>query len=231
MEHNYQNTTAIVCAYNEEKTILGILETLLKCTELKEIIVVNDGSTDGTSQVIKNFERFNKLRIIELPENKGKGFAMAEGITNAKSDLLVFVDADLNNFKAEYIKQLIQPLLAGKTKMVIGQPTENILDYRLNPFIALAGERSLFRKDVFPLIEQMKETRFGAETLINLYYKANNMKTLYVDLRGLVHPIKMQKYPFKKSVREYFLAAKQITKTLAMNHILVALTIRNIFFR
>jgi len=232
MGHYYQNIAAIVCAYNEEKTIPCILETLLKCTELKEIIVVNDGSTDGTSQVIKNFERFNKLRIIELPENKGKGYAMAEGITNAKSDLLVFFDADLNNFKAEYIKQLIQQLLDGKAKMVIGQPTENnILDYRLNPFIALAGERALFRKDVFPLIEQMKETRFGVETLINLYYKANNMKTLYVSLRGLVHPIKMQKYSFRKSVREYFLAAKQITKTLAMNHILVALTIRNIFFR
>lgn len=231
MEYNYQNTTAIVCAYNEEKTIPGILETLLKCTELKEIIVVNDGSTDGTLQVIKNFERFNKLKIIELPENKGKGFAMAKGITNAKSDLLVFVDADLNNFKAEYIRQLIQPLLAGKVNMVIGQPTENISDYHLNPFISLAGERALFRKDVFPLIEQMKETRFGVETIINLYYKANNMKTLYVSLRGLVHPIKMQKYSFRKSVREYFLAAKQITKTLVVNHILVALTIRNIFFR
>ena len=50
MEHNNQNATAIMCAYNEKQTIGGILETLLKCTELKEIIVINDGSTDGTQK-------------------------------------------------------------------------------------------------------------------------------------------------------------------------------------
>lgn len=231
MEHNYQNATAIVCAYNEEKTIAGILETLVKCNELDEIIVVNDGSTDGTSKVLRKFIELNKLRIIELLENKGKGFAMAEGIANAQNNLLVFVDADLTSFKIEYIQQLIQPLLEGKANMVIGQPTENVLDYRLNPFIPLAGERALFRDEIFPLIEQMRETRFGVETLINLHYKANNLKILYVSLVGLVHPIKLQKYPFAKSMREYLLAAEQIVKTLMMNYMLVVLTIRNIFLK
>ncbi|MBU1095893.1 MAG: hypothetical protein A2499_03800 [Stygiobacter sp. RIFOXYC12_FULL_38_8] len=226
-----QKATAIMCAYNEMKTIGDILETLLKCTELKEIIVINDGSIDSTSKILEKFIGLNKLRIIELPENRGKGFAMAEGIANAQNNLLVFVDADLTNFKVEYILQLIQPLLEGKANMVIGQPTENVMDYRLNPFISLAGERSLFRDEIFPLIEQMKETRFGVETLINLHYKANNMKTLYVSLWGLVHPIKIQKYPFAKSMREYLLAAEQIVKTLMMNYMLVVLTIRNIFLR
>ncbi|MDR3626892.1 MAG: glycosyltransferase family 2 protein [Ignavibacteriaceae bacterium] len=231
MEHNNNNATAIMCAYNEKQTIGGILETLLKCIELDKIIVVNDGSTDGTSIVLEKFIGLTKLRIIELPENKGKGFAMAEGIANAQNNLLVFVDADLTNFKVEYIQQLIQPLLEGKANMVIGQPTENVIDYHLNPFIPLAGERALFRKDVYSLIEQIRETRFGVETLINLHYKANNMKTLYVSLWGLTHPTKMHKYPFTTSVREYFLAAKQITKTMAVNYMLVVLTIRNIFLR
>lgn len=231
MEPNNQNATAIMCAYNEKKTIGDILETLLKCTELKEIIVINDGSTDSTSKVLEKFMGLNKLRIIELPKNKGKGFAMAEGIANAQNNLLVFVDADLTNFKVEYIQQLIQPLLEGKVNMVIGQPTENVMDYRLNPFISLAGERSLFRDEIIPLIEQMRETRFGVETLINLHYKANNMKTLYVSLWGLNHPIKVQKYSFTKSLHEYFLAAKQITKTIAVNYMLVVLTIRNIFLK
>lgn len=231
MEHNNQNATAIVCAYNEEKTIGGILETLLKCAELKEIIVVNDGSNDSTSKILKKFSKYNKIKIIELQQNKGKGFAMAEGIANATNDLLVFVDADLENFNEEYINLLIQPLLEGKAKMVIGQPTQNLIDYRFNPFIPLAGERALFRDDVLTLIEQMRETRFGVETLVNLHYNANKMKILYVMLRGLVHPIKMQKYSFAKYVREYLLAAKQITKTMVVNYMLVVLTIRNIFLR
>lgn len=231
MERDNENATVIVCAYNEEKTIASIIETLLKYTKLNEIIVVNDGSNDGTTNVLEKFEKHDKLKIIELPENKGKGYAMAEGIANARNNLLVFVDADLTKFKIEYIQQLIQPLLEGKANMVIGQPTENVMDYRFNPFISLAGERALFREELFPLIEQMRETRFGVETLINLHYKANNMKTLYLRLWGLVHPIKIQKYPFAKSMREYLLAAEQIVKTLIMNYMLVALTIRNIFIR
>jgi len=231
MGPNSQNATAIVCAYNEKKTIAGILETLVKCNELDEIIVVNDGSTDGTSKILGEFNVYDKLRIIELMENRGKGFAMAEGITNAKNNLLVFIDADLTNFKIEYIQQLIQPLLEEKANMVIGQPTENIIDYRLNPFISLAGERALYRNDVLTLVEQMRETRFGVETLINLHYKAKNMKTLFISLLGLTHPIKIKKYSFEKSVREYLLAAKQITRTLAVNYMLVVLSIRNIFLK
>lgn len=231
MGPNNQKATAIVCTFNEEKTIADILETLLKCNVFDEIIAVNDGSTDGTSKVLEKYIGLNKLRIIELPENRGKGFAMAEGITTAKNNLLIFVDADLTNFKIEYIQQLIQPLLEEKANMIIGQPTENIIDYRLNPFISLAGERALYRNDVLPLVEQMRETRFGVETLINLHYKANNMKTLFISLLGLTHPIKIKKYSFEKSVREYLLAAKQITRTMAVNYMLVVLSIRNIFLK
>lgn len=231
MRPNNQKATAIVCTFNEEKTIGDILETLLKCNIFDEIIVVNDGSTDGTSKVLEKFIRFDKLRIIELPENKGKGYAMAEGIENAQNNLLVFIDADLTNFKIEYTQQLIQPLLEGKANMVIGQPTENFMDYRFNPFISLLGERALYRNDVLPLVEQMRETRFGVETLINLHYKANNMKTLFICLWGLTHPIKIKKYPFEKAIREYLFAAKQITRTIVLNYMLVVLSIRNYFLK
>lgn len=231
MGQNNQKATAIVCAFNEEKTIADILETLLKCNVFDEIIVINDGSTDGTSKVLKKYIGLNKLRIIELPENRGKGFAMAEGITTAKNNLLIFVDADLTNFKVEYIQQLIQPLLEEKANMVIGQPKENIIDCRFNPFIFLSGERALYRNDVLPLVEQMRETRFGVETLINLYYKANNMKTIFISLWGLTHPIKIKKYSLEKSVCEYLLAAKQITRTMAVNYMLVVISIRNIFLK
>lgn len=231
MKTNNQKATAIVCIFNEEKTIADILETLLKCNIIDEIIAVNDGSTDGTSKVLEKYIGLNKLRVIELPENRGKGFAMAEGITIAKNNLLIFVDADLTNFNIEYIQQLIHPLLKEKANMVIGQPTENIIDYRFNPFISLSGERALYRNDVLPLVDQMRETRFGVETLINLYYKANNMKTLFISLLGLTHPIKIKKYPFEKYVWEYLLATKQIIITMVVNYKLLVLSIRNIFLK
>lgn len=98
MGPNSQNATAIVCTFNEEKTIADILETLLKCNVFDEIIAVNDGSTDGTSKVLEKYIGLNKLRIIELPENRGKGFAMAEGITTAKNNLLIICRRLFNKF-------------------------------------------------------------------------------------------------------------------------------------
>ncbi|MBU2637193.1 MAG: glycosyltransferase family 2 protein [Bacteroidetes bacterium] len=229
MGHNNQNATAIVCAYNEEKTIGGILETLLKCAELKEIIVVNDGSNDGTSATLKEFANNPKVRIIEFPHNRGKGFAMAEAIVKAQSEILLFVDGDLLNFEKHYVLKLLDPLLEGKADMVIGHPTENMFDEKLNPFRPLAGERVVYRKDIFPLTEAIRNSRYGVETLINLYYSAQNLKVQYVSLWGLIHPIKFQKYPVRDAMQGYWKAASQIAMTTMKNYTLLFLIIRNIF--
>ena len=231
MTNNNIKITAIVCAYNEEKTIGNILDVLINSSVLNEIIVINDGSTDGTCSILHKYRRHDHLKIIELPINMGKGYAMVEGIMNTNSGLLVFVDADLLNFNLKYIKQLIKPLLEGKADMVIGQPTEDFADFHLNPFKPLAGERALFRQDILPLLDKMKDSRFGVETLINMHYKANNMKTIYVSLQGLQHPTKLQKYPLTLSIQEYGSVAKQIAQTVMINFTFVTTIIRNIFIR
>lgn len=231
VKHNKLKNTAIVCAYNEEKTIGKIVEVLLTSPALHEIIIINDGSTDGTITAINKYSIFHHIHIIDIPVNMGKGYAMFTGVVNTHSDILVFMDADLMNFDVKYIIQLIQPLIKGKADMVIGQPTKNFADYHLNLFRPLAGERALFRQDILPLLDKMKDSRFGVETLINLHYKANNMKTIYVSLQGLQHPTKLQKYPFKQSVPEYISAAKQIMRTVSVNFMLIVITIRNILIR
>ncbi len=231
MKHNKLKNTAIVCAFNEEKTVGNIVEVLLNSPALHEIIIINDGSKDGTLTVINKFRLYSHIRIIDLPDNMGKGYAMFTGVVNTHSDILVFVDADLMNFNAKYIIQLIQPLIDGKADMVIGQPTEDFTDFHLNPFRPLAGERALFRQDILPLLDKMKDSRFGVETLINLHYKANNMKTIYVSLQGLQHPTKLQKYPLTISIQEYGSVAKQIAQTVMINFTFVTTIIRNIFIR
>ena len=231
MKHNKLKNTAIVCAFNEEKTVGNIVEVLLNSPALHEIIIINDGSKDGTLTVINKFRLYSHIRIIDLPDNMGKGYAMFTGVVNTHSDILVFVDADLMNFNIKFIIQLIQPLIEGKANMVIGQPTEDYTDFHLNPFRPLAGERALFRQDILPLLDKMKDSRFGVETLINLHYKANNMKTIYVSLQGLQHPTKLQKYPLTISIQEYGSVAKQIAQTVMINFTFATAIIRNIFIR
>jgi hypothetical protein len=84
--------------------------------------------------------------------------------------------------------------------MVLGQATETLINYSLNPFKSLTGERALLRKDILPLIEKMKEARFGVETLINLYYQSECKVFKYVMLNGLIHPTKFSKNPPSEKV-------------------------------
>jgi len=221
------SVTAIVCAFNEEQTISGVVRTLIGAKEVDEVIIINDGSTDATSAKLKGFTNNSKVRIIEFPHNRGKGFAMAEGIEKAQNEILLFVDADLLNFEERYVPLLLRPLLDGKADMVIGHPTENVLDKKLNPFKPLAGERAVFKKDVLPLTETIRDSGYGVETLINLSYTAQNKRVEYVWLWGLVHPIKFHKHSVKTATHNYWREIYQISKSILVNYSLILLIIRN----
>ena len=91
--------SVIVPAYNEEKRLPGTLreidEYLKKQNYESEIIVVSDGSKDGTVEVAKNLmSEINNLRVIEFKENRGKGFGVKEGMLGALGDFRLFTDAD-----------------------------------------------------------------------------------------------------------------------------------------
>jgi len=96
----------IIPVYNEEKTIIKILKKIKKNSSnlvKYEIIVINDGSTDNTKKLLEdNKELYDKLLINE--KNKGKGFSVKKGITNASGSHVIFQDADLEYDPSEYIK-------------------------------------------------------------------------------------------------------------------------------
>lgn len=201
-------TSAIVCAYNEEKTILRLLEDVCKIDLFDEIIVINDGSTDQTASIVKaNKSRLNYLDL-HLIKNKGKGFAMAKGIVKAKSENLVFIDADLSNFTTQHALQLIEPLQLGEADMVLGQATETLIKHNLNPFKTLSGQRSVKKADIFTILERMRYSGYGVETLINMHFNSIGKKIKYVRLDKLIHPTKFQKTDahnaFKGFVKEGF---------------------------
>ena len=111
--------SAIVCAYNEEKTIGPILEVLLSHPKIDEVIAVDDGSTDRTGKIIDSIKS-DKLVKIHHPKNLGKGAAVASAVKASRGKFLLFADADLINFHPLHVDLLLSPLLIEPNCMVIG---------------------------------------------------------------------------------------------------------------
>ena len=219
--------SAIICVYNEEKTIKDVV-TKVADYFFDEVIVVNDGSTDKTDNKLKELNEFSDFKYITLSKNKGKGYAMATGIENASSDIIVFIDADLSNLHDDHLFELVMPLTHKEADMVLGQATETLINYSLNPFKSFTGERSLFKNDVLPLVEKMKDSRFGVETLINLYYQSEGKTVKYVMLGGLKHPTKFDKVSKQQAIKEFVKEGHQIALTAYKNFDLVTSSVRNI---
>jgi cellulose synthase/poly-beta-1,6-N-acetylglucosamine synthase-like glycosyltransferase len=138
--------------------------------------------------------------------------------SNLFNEIIVFIDADLSNLKEEHFEQLSTPVFSKEADMVLGQATETLINYRINPFISLSGQRALLKQDVLPILEKMRTSRFGVETLINLHYQTLEKRVKYVMLKGLKHPTKFDKASSKsRAIKEFVLEGHQIALSLFNN--------------
>ena len=113
--------SVVIPCYNEAPTIEAVIGLVESVELADEIIVVDDGSTDGTREILKEIEAENRpnLRIIYHAQNQGKGAALITGFKAATSDVLLIQDADFEYDPREY-PLLLKPIEEGKSPVVYG---------------------------------------------------------------------------------------------------------------
>jgi glycosyltransferase involved in cell wall biosynthesis len=192
------NAAIVIPAYNEEKSISGILSVLKQFQGIYEVLVVNDGSTDKTSDVAIS----HGFRVLELKYNMGKSYAMWMGLLNTKAPVILFLDADLLGMKPEYIKSLIEPVIEDRADMTLGifASGRGITDLaqKLAPF--LTGQRASKRWILESLPQEYWTSGFGIEVALTRFAKENNLRMYSVYLYKATHAMKEEKLGFLRGV-------------------------------
>jgi len=172
----------VIPCYNEKDTIQKILERVNTSPLDKEIIIVDDGSTDGTREILATQIAPQVDQIIFHEHNQGKGAALRSGFAAVHGDIVIIQDADLEYDPAEY-EQLIKPILEGKADVVYGSRVRGgqthvrsyywlslgnkFLTWMSNIFTNinlsdLETGYKVFRRDIIQSIN-IEENRFGVE--------------------------------------------------------------------
>ncbi len=181
--------SAIVPAYNEEATVGDVVRALVSSGVFRDIIVVDDGSSDGTAREAGEAG----ARVIRLKVNLGKGAAMAAGVDATDSDIVCFFDADLIGLAPERVRDIVSPVSEGVIGMNVGivdrGPLANALARRL-PLVS--GQRAL-PKVIFQAIPRGHLTGYGVEVALNYACRVNGIGVGTVSLSGVSVLRKTQK--------------------------------------
>ena len=96
--------SCVICAHNEGDRKGGVLDALNNHPLIREVIVVDDGSTDRTAEVVSSY---SKVRLVTHEANKGKSAALATGVSHAENDTLLLLDADLEGLTPDALHGLL----------------------------------------------------------------------------------------------------------------------------
>ncbi len=176
--------SVVIPVYNERNTLAEMLGRVRAVPLAKEIIVVDDGSTDGTRELLAGMTDEADLRVLFHPENRGKGGALKTGFLAAAGDIVLVQDADLEYDPADY-PILLAPILADQADVVFGSRFLSRASRRGQSFWHVLGNRALtllsnlftglhltdmetcykvFRKEIIQAVAStLKENGFGIE--------------------------------------------------------------------
>lgn len=183
--------SGIVCAYNEAERIRHILEAAHRHPALCEVIVVNDGSTDATGELLADYP---DIRVISYSPNRGKTYALSQGIAAATGDYLMMLDADLTGITAADVQALADPVTQGWAQVSISLRSNSLKLYRAIGLDFVSGERVIPAPLVREAVAAMEALpRWGGEAYINELIVRQKLSIAVVDWPGVFNIRKYKK--------------------------------------
>lgn len=192
--------SVVIPVYNERDTIQAVLARVHAVPVDKEIIIVDDASSDGTREVLKKLESSPGIRVFYHEKNLGKGAALRTGFKNCLGDIVIVQDADLEYFPEEY-PELIEPIEQGWADVVYGSRflgrKHRVLyfhHYLANRFLTFITNiftnlnltdmetcYKVFRRDVIQSME-LKQDRFGFEPEVTVKIARRKLRVFEIPI-------------------------------------------------
>ena len=205
--------SCIIPAYNEAGRIAKVLEAVSNHPLVAETIVVDDGSSDGTKDIVKTFP---DIRLISHETNKGKSMALYTGINAAEGDTLLFLDADLISLTPKDITDLIEPVSNGIAKVSISLRNNTPWFWIAYGLDYLSGERVLSKEILLPYLEELpKITGYGIEVFMNRIIIKNNFPITVVFWKDVSFTYKMTKIGFVRGLAGEVKMSLDILRTIS----------------
>ena len=195
--------TIIIPCFNEVNTIRKIIDKIIEINNYeKEIIVIDDFSTDGSRQILSEIEKVNISKLILNGRNYGKGYCIKKGIEEATGDIVIIQDADLEYDPSDY-KKLIEPIHKNQADVVygsrfIGSEEKRVLYYWHtvgNKFLTTLSNMftninltdmeccyKAFKTEIIKKID-LKENRFGFEPEVTAKLAKKNIRIYEVGIK------------------------------------------------
>jgi glycosyltransferase involved in cell wall biosynthesis len=186
---NPASTSFVIAAYNEERTVAGVVKIALE-TKLGEVLVVSDGSVDQTDTVAQAAG----AKVERLEPNQGKGAAVLRGAQVLTTDYLVLLDADLLALEPSHVQAMLEPIRAGRADTTAGLFSGGglVTDLGNRATPTWSGQRVIPRQTILNT-PNLEKRGYGIEAAINDQITREGLRLEYVDLPGVSQVLKEQK--------------------------------------